>query len=152
MRTVTYLTRVDPDVRYDAQRFANEVDMYLADPHGWESKGYNFIRVGPRQKTLNTVIIQLSSTSTIAKSGCENPSLSCAVMNGTELHVNIMRWMRGSPQSGLPLDEYRQYIISHEVGHIIGHDHVKCPGAGQPAPIMMQQTLGIGSCVPNTRV
>jgi hypothetical protein len=152
MRTVTYLTRVDPDVRYDAQRFANEVDMYLADPEGWESKGYNFIRVGLRQKTSNTVIIQLSSTSTIAKSGCENPSLSCATMNGTEVHVNAMRWMRGSPQSGLPLNEYRQYIISHEMGHILGHDHVKCPGAGQPAPIMMQQTLGIGSCVPNTRV
>jgi hypothetical protein len=152
MKTVTYLTRVDPDVRYDGARFASEVDMYLADPEGWESKGYNFVRVGLRQKTPKTVVIQLSSPSTIGKSGCENPSLSCAVMNGTELHVNAMRWMRGSKESGLPLQEYRQYVISHEMGHILGNDHVKCPGAGQSAPIMMQQTLGIGSCVPNHRV
>ena len=152
MRTVTYLTRVDPDVKYDAQRFANEVDMYLADPHGWESKGYNFVRARTRESSGRTVIIQLSSTSTIARSGCKNPSLSCAVMNGTELHVNAMRWMRGSKESGLSIHDYRQYVISHEMGHILGHDHVKCPGPGQPAPIMMQQTLGIGSCSPNTRV
>lgn len=38
------------------------------------------------------------------------------------------------------------------MGHILGYDHVKCPGKGHPAPIMMQQTLGIGECSPNTKL
>ena len=68
------------------------------------------------------------------------------------MYLNSQRWMHGSKDSKLPLDEYRQYMVSHEMGHILGYDHVKCPGKGEPAPIMMQQTLGIGQCKPSTRV
>jgi hypothetical protein len=38
------------------------------------------------------------------------------------------------------------------IGQKLGHDHKKCPCKGCKAPIMMQQTLGIDSCVPNTKV
>jgi Zn-dependent M32 family carboxypeptidase len=43
---------------------------------------------------------------------------------------------------------YRVYVILHEVGHALGYDHAKCPGLNQPAPVMMQQTLGTGLCYP----
>jgi len=43
-------------------------------------------------------------------------------------------------------------MVSHEMGHILGHQHEKCTHKGYPAPIMMQQTLGIGKCSPNTAV
>jgi hypothetical protein len=88
----------------------------------------------------------------IQQVGCGNPELSCAEMGGKHLRVNAMRWTKGSPESKLPLEEYRQYVISHEMGHILGYDHTQCPGEGQPAPIMMQQTLGIGKCVPNNKL
>jgi hypothetical protein len=57
--------------------------------------------------------------------------------------------MHGAPKSQLPLERYRQYMVSHEMGHALGHNHVKCPGSG-PVPVMVQQTLGIGTCTPNT--
>ena len=38
------------------------------------------------------------------------------------------------------------------MGHLLGKEHVKCPGKGHKAPIMLQQTLGIGKCIPNTNV
>lgn len=65
--------------------------------------------------------------------------------------LNANRWMHGAKASKLPLERYRQYMVSHEMGHSLGHDHVLCNGSG-PAPIMMQQTLGIGKCSPNTKV
>jgi hypothetical protein len=60
--------------------------------------------------------------------------------------------MEGAPASKLTLDDYRQYMVSHEMGHILGHDHVTCPSPGAPAPIMLQQTKGIGKCKPNTKL
>ena len=45
--------------------------------------------------------------------------------------------------------DYRHYVVNHEVGHVFGNGHVDCPGAGQPAPVMVQQTLSLGGCVKN---
>ncbi len=60
--------------------------------------------------------------------------------------------MKGASQSKLELKNYRQYMVSHEMGHILGYDHVKCPGPRSPAPIMLQQTKGVGECTPNTKL
>lgn len=145
---VTYTSAVDPDVQYPAKQFANDLLMYLSDPDGWVSRGYEFVPV-----TRNPQVhIRLSSPATIQKSGCGDGTLSCAELGGHRMYLNAYRWTNGAPASKLPLDDYRQYMVSHEMGHILGHDHVKCPGPGHPAPIMMQQTVSIGSCSPNTKL
>jgi hypothetical protein len=62
--------------------------------------------------------------------------------------LNAARWLTGAnayPESlhGLP-----QYLVNHEVGHLFGRGHEPCPGPGQPAPVMMQQTKGLDGCTP----
>jgi hypothetical protein len=147
MKTVTYTVVVDPDVKFPLKDFAMEVAICLADPDGWESKGYRFVAV----KSNPQVVIHLSSQKGLKAEGCD-PTLSCAELGGKEMRINEQRWRYGSKQSGQDLDGYRQYVISHEMGHILGRDHVKCLGPGQPAPIMIQQTLGLHGCLPNTNV
>jgi hypothetical protein len=147
MMRITYSVVVDPDVDFSLQDFARDVAICLADPNGWESKGYRFFQV----KRNPQVVIHLTSKAGLRKVGC-NDTLSCAELGGHEVRINADNWKHGSAKSGQDLDGYRQYVISHEIGHILGHDHVKCPGKGHLAPIMIQQTLGLHGCLPNTNV
>jgi hypothetical protein len=147
MKRVTYMVVVDDDVKFPPEEFERDVMIYLADPDGWTSKGYDFVLV----KRNPHVTIHLTSRAGLRKRGCDD-TLSCAILDGNQMWVNEDRWKRGAKVSGQDLNGYRQYVISHEMGHILGRDHVKCPGSGRLAPIMLQQTLGLHGCLPNTNV
>ena len=145
-RVVRYHTAVDPDVKYDPEQFRQDIAIYLADPDGW-AQFYTFVE----SKSGDSKQIRLSSPHTLKTEGCKDDSLSCATLNGTEIWLNAKRWIYGAPASKLSLEQYRQYMVSHEMGHSLGYDHAKCPGSG-PVPVMVQQTKGIGACTPNTKL
>ena len=147
MKRITYSVVVDPDVDFSLKDFETDVAICLADPNGWESKGYRFFQV----KRNSQVVIHLSSKAGLRKAGCDD-TLSCAELGGKQLRINADNWKHGSAKSGQDLNGYRQYVISHEIGHILGFDHVKCPGKGLPVPIMTQQTISIGKCIPNIAI
>jgi hypothetical protein len=156
MSVITYHVSVDRDVAkkykiYNAGE--RQIDFYimcyLNSPDGWSQHGYSF---EPTEKLKAKVWIRLSMSKTIQQI-CGLPAmLSCAVLNGRDMYLCAERWFHGSKKSGLSLENYRQYMISHEMGHILGKEHEKCPGKGKKAPIMLQQTLGIGECIPNINV
>jgi hypothetical protein len=150
----TFATKIDSDVlkkwnihNPGERQFDLEIYFYLNSPDGWSQDGYYF-----EQSTNPDVLIRLSSPSTILKLCGLRDDLSCAVLGGHNIYLNSERWFNGAPKSGLDLENYRQYMVSHEMGHILGHEHIQCPGAGKKAPVMLQQTLGIGKCIPNTNV
>lgn len=72
---------------------------------------------------------------------------SCRV--GPNVVINYDRWQNASPawnKNGGTLDEYRDMVINHETGHWIGFGHASCPGTGQPAPVMQQQSINLQGC------
>jgi hypothetical protein len=153
MKHIRYTFRIDPDViqKYSIRipiQIGYYIGAYLNDPHGWSKYGYFF---EPVEKGED-VTIRLSTSDTIHKVCGFSNNLSCAELGGRHMYLNADRWFHGASSSKLSLSDYRQYMISHEIGHILGHDHKKCPCKGCDAPIMMQQTLGIGECKPNTHV
>jgi hypothetical protein len=149
---IKYRFSIDEDVakEYDIRvpvQIGFNVMAYLNHPEGWSTHGYFFEPVIQGEK----VLIRLSSPTTIEKI-CGNGSLSCAELGGRNMYLNAYRWFNGAPKSKLSLDGYRQQIVNHEIGHILGHGHKKCPCKGCSAPVMMQQTRGIGECSPNSSV
>ena len=144
MKVVTYTASVDPDVKFPNQEFLDLLEIYLSDPNGWEGHGYRFKRVDRNP----AVVIRLSTPASLRTYGCDD-YLSCAELGGRRMWLNSLRWLHGARGSQQDLDNYRQYMVSHEIGHILGYDHVKCPGIGENAPVMLQQTLGLRGCTPN---
>ena len=57
--------------------------------------------------------------------------------------LNVARWVRGSTAYLGDLTAYRIYMVNHEDGHALGHQHAhQCLPDGL-APVMMQQTFGL---------
>lgn len=133
--------------------FTAVVNSTLDDPKSWIAGGIQFQQVGASDSAQFTVWLASPST---AYSVCINggidirvggvPYTSCRV--GNNVVLNSSRYLNAV--SGYPLDPYRQYMVNHEVGHRLGHGHELCPGAGQPAPVMQQQTLGLHGCTANS--
>jgi predicted Zn-dependent protease len=68
---------------------------------------------------------------------------------GERAVVNLARWATAVPHYDGDIATYRDYVVNHEVGHVLGNGHVNCPGGGQLAPVMVQQTLGLQGCEKN---
>lgn len=120
-----------------------KVKSVLQDRRGWRKLGYEF---GYDTQFGQFSIIFVSSN--YVRSMCGFRGLSCADMSKNVIYINIDRWRYGSAESKLNLDDYRTYIINHEVGHLLGREHQTCTGGGK-VPVMVQQTLGINNCRPN---
>jgi hypothetical protein len=133
------IANIEPDA------FAAEVTRTLSDPRSWTGDGrWRLQRVGSGSPYDFTVYLTTPGTRDELCPG-DDGYTSCR--NGERIVLNVARWVHGVPRYGAPLEAYRQYLVNHEVGHRLGHNHEKCPGPGRPAPVMQQQTLGLHGCV-----
>lgn len=115
----------------------------VGDKKGWRQAGYNFVFDQPAAN----VTLHLADTSELAKLQDCSIQYSCRV--GRDIYINQDRWRAGSPSLSIPLMQYRAMIVNHEIGHALGFDHWQCYGHGVTAPVMQQQSLGLGGLVPN---
>jgi hypothetical protein len=115
-------------------------------PQGWTAGGkWRFRQLGPGQSPDFKLMFVTPATRDLICGGGRDRYTSCRI--GERVVLNIARWVHGVPNYGASLTEYREYMLNHETGHRLGEAHELCPGPGQPAPVMQQQTLGLHGCV-----
>jgi Protein of unknown function (DUF3152) len=144
---VTYTVEVEDAVGYSADEFARVVDTTPADPRSWIADGSLSVQ---RVASGGQVRIVLATPATV--DGLCLPLDTAGLYSchqGGTVALNSTRWLQGTENWPGPLDEFRHYAVNHEFGHAIGHGHEYCGGAGQPAPVMMQQSKGLEGCLPN---
>lgn len=143
-RTVTYRIETRGRITASLREFARQTAETLADPRGWRNAGVAFRRVsGPADFSL---VLAEASWLPRFSSGC-SVEWSCRV--GRYVIINQMRWLGASPAwlgAGHSVRSYRDLVVNHETGHWLGHGHAGCAGPGRLAPVMMQQSKGVGGC------
>ncbi|MGW5569356.1 DUF3152 domain-containing protein [Streptomyces tendae] len=149
-RTLTYVVQVEDGIGIPAQDVAAEVERVLADERGWTADG----KVGFRRVSggASDFRVRLATAGTVddicGRYGLDTGGeVNCNV--GQDVMVNLKRWLLATQYYADDVTSYRALIINHEVGHFLGHGHECCPGAGRPAPVMMQQIKGLHGCRTN---
>lgn len=177
MPVVSYTVNVSPFLRdvVSLAEFRNFVNSVLNDDRGWKKYGFIFNEVDNGYNNLYIELSPLDKMQTV----CKTRTMSCYDPSSHSVYINYKNWMGQSPISlenppGMSLEEYRIYVINHEVGHGLGllhpmfYDPNKIhannsqypPGYTQCDPkrikkkgsVMMQMTRGtdfISPCLPN---
>ncbi|HEX6498118.1 MAG TPA: DUF3152 domain-containing protein [Micromonosporaceae bacterium] len=135
----------------NANAFAATAVKTLGDPRSWIAGGNVRLQQVP-QGAAYDFILYLATPGTsermCAAGGLHTEKYTSCRITG-QVIINLARWLTSVPDYNAPLEVYQQYAINHEVGHELGHGHEACPGPGQPAPVMQQQTYGLKGCVAN---
>ncbi|MEH1167238.1 DUF3152 domain-containing protein [Micromonospora sp. CPCC 205539] len=146
-----YRVVVERGTGQDVDAFAGAVDGVLTDRRSWIASGELRVqRVADAGAADFTIYLATPVTSErmCAEGGLTTERYTSCRLPG-QVIINLARWMEAVPDYGAPLDTYRTYVINHEVGHEFGEEHEACPGLGEFAPVMQQQTYGLQGCVAN---
>ncbi|WP_244929610.1 DUF3152 domain-containing protein [Nocardioides sp. W7] len=143
-RTVTYDVQTRGRVTASLKTFRRLVQQTYDDPRGWRGAGVRFRQV----KGGGTFTVVLAEASRVPGfSPVCSAEWSCRV--GRYVVINQTRWQHASPAWNAAdgsLRDYRHMVVNHETGHWLGFGHAGCSGRGRPAPVMQQQSKGLGGC------
>ena len=135
----------------DLNNFASLVDKTLADPRSWAGHGVSLQRVDSGSVNFH---VTLTSSMTVrqycgydvpVETSCYAAAGSVSAASVNRVVLNDSRWVRGATAYVGDLATYRVYMINHEDGHALGHNHAHQCLADGLAPAMMQQTFGLVS-------
>ena len=146
-QVLTYRVEIETGLPFDGAEVAAAVHATLADPRGWAAQGYAFQRVDGADVDMRLILASPALTDQLCAPLLTRGEVSCR--NGNAVVLNALRWGVAIEDYAGDIASYREYVVNHEVGHRLGRGHVSCPGAGQAAPVMMQQTYGLDGCLAN---
>lgn len=146
-----YTVEVHPDLQAELPALLNVTDSALGNPtQGWTAQGERALQ---RTDDINQAAIRIVlAPAWVVDQECARGGLDTvgyySCWNGQQTMLNADRWLNATPDFA-DLNVYRHYLVNHEFGHGLGYQHEYCPAAGAPAPVMAQQSMGLGACVAN---
>jgi hypothetical protein len=129
--------------------YRQKLAAVYGDPRGWNDNGQAALVYAESGCDYTAWLSSPAAMTTFSASVCDN-YYSCRV--GPNVIVNFDRWKGATDPwnaAGGTLEDYRVMVINHETGHWFGFGHRDCPGAGQPAPVMQQQSIDLQGCTFN---
>jgi hypothetical protein len=127
--------------------FAADVARTLADERGWQRARY--LLVHDATAPYAVVLAEPDDAQELCRPYDVYRRYSC--QNGPVVVLNAERWRTATPQWTGDLPTYREMLVNHEFGHLLGmrHPAVQCPRPGEPAAVMAQQSTELDGCLPN---
>ena len=144
---MSYTVEIERSLPFSERRVREVVSDTLADPRGWTGVLDVTLAQVAADPDLRVLMASPATTDRLCAPLLTRGRVSCR--NGPLVVINALRWADGIPDYRGDLLDYRRYVVNHEVGHALGQVHQTCPGAGQPAPVMQQQTYGLEGCLRN---
>lgn len=142
----TVRVEVEEGLDVDGALFAQMVMATLNDPRGWGADGSVSFARTDGDADIRVVLASPDEVDDLCAPLETVGRYSCG-RNG-HAALNYTRWVQATPEFA-DRTQYREYLVNHEVGHLLGHPHVECSGPGEVAKIMQQQSVEVHPCVPN---
>lgn len=143
----TVRVEVEDGLLVDGPAFAATVMATLNDPRGWGADGSLSFARTDGDAEMRVILASPATVDDLCAPLDTGGEVSCGT-NGRAV-LNLRRWVLATAEYAADKAAYRQYLVNHEVGHLLGHRHERCPGAGQRAPLMQQQSYKAAPCTPN---
>lgn len=148
-RVRTIRVEVEAGLDIDGELFAATVMRILNDPRSWGGDGSMTFARTDGEAEIRVVLASPQKVDQMCAPLNTHSDYSCGRYGHAA--INHTRWVQATEEY-LQISDvttYRQYVINHEVGHLLGRQHTQCPGAGQVAPVMQQQSIRVAPCVAN---
>jgi hypothetical protein len=125
--------------------FESVVNATLNDPRGWTRAGFVFQEADDAPYTI--LLAEGPEVQQRCRPYDTYGKYSCQI--GPLVAITADRWRVATPEWTGDLATYRQMVVDHEVGHLLGLHHRTCTTPGSVAPVMLPQSTELHGCLPN---
>jgi len=133
----------EPELAGEAQAFVAGAWASLRDGRGWARAGVAFCHAASGEADIELALVSPQLADERCYPIATHGQVSCAI--GPRATINVRRWRQATPAWD-DLEAYRDYVVNHEVGHVLGMPHRhQCTASGR-APLMMQQSRRAKRC------